>query len=213
MVPGWRGKNFAAAKASARRAFITGTKTTLAGSPSGRCSAATATQPAAAACLAKCAPSALAPATAKNRKPALTLRLSAAMPVMSMPAKRGSSVDSGNRSASVMETYRILVQANQLSVPSPLVGEGQGGGRRERTRLLPPPPLTPPHKGGNIATRATGFPSCSPAAIDRLSADRSAAGCRAAAPRVRSPWRQPAPRSSLRWRSREFRPGPAVRRS
>ncbi len=31
MVPGWRGKNFAAASASARRAFSTGTKATLVG--------------------------------------------------------------------------------------------------------------------------------------------------------------------------------------
>ena len=67
MVPGWRGKNFAAASASARRAFVTGTKATLAGKPCGGCSAATAAAPAAAAARAKCAPSALAPAMATNR--------------------------------------------------------------------------------------------------------------------------------------------------
>ena len=66
---------------------------------------------------------------------------------------------------------------------------------------------------GRSSPSLTASPSRSPAAIDRPSADRSAAGCRAAAPRVRSPWRRPAPRSIPRWRSRGFRPGPAVRRS
>ena len=33
MVPGWRGKNFAAASASARRALLTGTKATVGGQP------------------------------------------------------------------------------------------------------------------------------------------------------------------------------------
>ena len=70
MVCGWRGKNFAAASASARRAFSTRDESNRAGNPSGRCSAAIATAPAAAACRAKCAPSALAPAIATNRYPA-----------------------------------------------------------------------------------------------------------------------------------------------
>ena len=90
MVPGWRGKNAAAASASARRAFFTVTKATVSGRPSRRCSAATATAPAATACLAKWAPSALAPAMATNRSPGLTLRLSEAMPPSSTRAKRAS---------------------------------------------------------------------------------------------------------------------------
>ena len=68
MVAGWRGKNFAAASASARRALLTAHE--------GDCRrqivdagarATTATAPAATACAAKCAPSALAPAIATNR--------------------------------------------------------------------------------------------------------------------------------------------------
>jgi len=33
------------------------------------------------------------------------------------------------------------------TVPSPLVGEGQGGGDSRTSMLGFPPPLTPPHKG------------------------------------------------------------------
>jgi tetratricopeptide (TPR) repeat protein len=40
------------------------------------------------------------------------------------------------------------------SVPSPLVGEGQGGGDRRTSDVRVPPPLTPPHKGGGNTPNA-----------------------------------------------------------
>ena len=64
------------------------------------------TAPAATACLAKCAPSVLAPAMAANRKPGLTLRLSAAMPAISSAAERGSRRASpSGRSASFIDVF------------------------------------------------------------------------------------------------------------
>ena len=105
---GWRGKNFAAASASARRALPTWTKATPAGSGAGGArSAITAAAPAASACGTKRMPSSLAPATATNRSPGLTARLSALTPRTSSAAKRASLTASVvMRSASFMAAPR-----------------------------------------------------------------------------------------------------------
>ncbi len=106
MVPGWRGKNVAAARGE-RTARIgdlhegDGVGQSVRALFGGDRHA-----PAATACFAKCAPSALAPAMATNRKPALTLRLSAAMPASSSAAKRGSKrAFSSGRSASFIDVF------------------------------------------------------------------------------------------------------------
>ena len=102
IVAGWRGKNFAAASASARRTLGTWTSATPSGSASAR-SAITATAPAASACGTKAAPSCLVPGTATNRKPGLTARLSAVSPAIASASKRASQrASSLKRSRSFM---------------------------------------------------------------------------------------------------------------
>ncbi len=45
-------------------------------------------------------------------------------------------------------------------VPSPLVGEGQGGGKSRTSDIVVPPPLTPPHKGeGDPRSACLAVPS------------------------------------------------------
>ena len=91
IVSGWRGKNLAAACANARRASPTLTKATPAGSGvAGTRSAMMATAPPATASATKRSPSSFAPATATNRSPGLTVRLSAVIPPTSSEAKRTS---------------------------------------------------------------------------------------------------------------------------
>ncbi len=104
---GWRGKNLAAASASARRASPTLTKATLVGSGvAGTRSAMTATAPPAIAGATKCIPSSLLPAMATNRSPGLTVRLSAVIPSTSSEAKRASlSASTVSRLASFMAAW------------------------------------------------------------------------------------------------------------
>src|SRR5262245_18964586 len=92
MVCGCRGKNLAAASASARRGFLVTTNGTRA--PSGRWSLATATAPAAMAASMKREPSVLLPASAKNRSPGFTTRLSTASPLTSTASPEASIVAS-----------------------------------------------------------------------------------------------------------------------
>src|SRR5262249_39243750 len=99
-------KNFAAVSARARRASATLMKATASGSGvAGGRSAMTAAAPDASACETKLSPSSLAPATATNRSPGFTVRLSALTPVRSSTAKRASLTGSAvRRSASFMAT-------------------------------------------------------------------------------------------------------------
>src|SRR3954454_3249920 len=102
MVAGWRGKNFAAASASARRGFVSRTNGTPRSSRGG-CSPATATAPEAIAWSMNRAPSVFAPASAKKRSPGFTARLSAARPVTTMsPARASIATSSLNSSRSLM---------------------------------------------------------------------------------------------------------------
>ena len=96
IVSGWRGKNFAAASASARRASATFTKATPAGNGvGGTRSAMTAAAPRRDRRRpTKRSPSSLLPAIATNTSPGLTVRLSAVMPVTSSAAKRASATAS-----------------------------------------------------------------------------------------------------------------------
>src|SRR6185503_19448267 len=78
---------------------------TLAGTSALR-SASTAAAPAASACGTKARPSLLVPGTATNSSPGLILRLSAAIPESSSPAKRGSKrAPSSGKSASFMDSF------------------------------------------------------------------------------------------------------------
>src|SRR2546430_1416665 len=56
--------------------------------------------------------------------------------------------------------YRVSPSSpRSRSAPSPLVGEGWGGGdavTRQRCLTQPPPPLTPPHKGEGNTTEYAG---------------------------------------------------------
>src|SRR6266446_781640 len=88
IVAGCRGKNRAAASANARRGFGVTTKGTRA-SPCGAWSPAIATAPAAIAASIKREPSVLLPASAKNRSPGLTARLSTARPFTSTASACG----------------------------------------------------------------------------------------------------------------------------
>jgi hypothetical protein len=110
MACGWRGKIFAAARASASRAFGTFTNGASAGNPTGMLSAIAAAAPAASACATNCEPSALVPGTATNRSPFFTLRLSAVTPVTSNAAKRWArAASSVTRSESFMTWFFILI--------------------------------------------------------------------------------------------------------
>src|ERR1700746_1137486 len=106
ITSGWREKNFAAVSASARRASATLTNATASGSGvAGGRSAMMAAAPDASACETKLSPSSLLPATATNRSPGFTVRLSALTPVRSSAAKRTSATASTlRRSASFMAT-------------------------------------------------------------------------------------------------------------
>src|SRR5215813_7532625 len=106
ITSGWREKNFAAASASARRASATLMKATASGSGvAGGRSAMTATAPDASACETNLSSSLSLPATATNRSPGFTVRLSALTPVRSSTAKRASlTVSAVRRSASFMAT-------------------------------------------------------------------------------------------------------------
>src|SRR6516162_3418949 len=84
ITSGWHEKNFAAVSASARRASATLTNATASGSGvAGGRSAMMAAAPDASACETKLSPSSLLPATATNRPPGFTVRLSALTPVTS----------------------------------------------------------------------------------------------------------------------------------
>src|SRR6516225_1980440 len=104
ITSGWREKNFAAVSASARRASATLMKATASGSGvAGDRSAMMAAAPDASACETKLSPSSLLPATATNRSPRFTVRLSALTPVTSSAAKRASlTASTVRRSASFM---------------------------------------------------------------------------------------------------------------
>ncbi len=117
ITSGWREKNFAAASASARRASATLTKATASGSGvAGGRSAMMAAAPDASACETKLSPSSLLPATATNRSPGFTVRLSALTPVRSSAAKRASATASTlRRSASFMATRLDRSAASWLS--------------------------------------------------------------------------------------------------
>ena len=91
--------------ASARRTLRVSIKATC-GGRSGRRSASTAAAPPAMACGTKASPSVLVPATATNRSPGRTLRLSDASPLSSSAAKRGSNFAfSRGSSASFIALY------------------------------------------------------------------------------------------------------------
>src|ERR1700757_4800792 len=103
---GWREKTSPAVSASARRASATLPNATASGSGvAGGRSAMMAAAPDASACETKLNPSSLLPATATNRSPGFTVRLSALTPVRSSAAKRTSATASTlRRSASFMAT-------------------------------------------------------------------------------------------------------------
>ena len=117
ITSGWREKNFAAVSASARRASATLTNATASGNgAAGGRSAMMATAPDASACETKLSPSSLLPATATNRSPGFTVRLSALTPVTSSAAKRASATVSAlRRSASFMATRLDRSAASWLS--------------------------------------------------------------------------------------------------
>src|SRR5499426_557173 len=104
ITSGWRGKNFAAASAKARRALPTRMKATPSGSGiGGTRSAMMAAAPAAKAGPTKRKPSSLLPATATNRSPDLIVRLSALTPAILSAAKRASlTASTGSRLLSCM---------------------------------------------------------------------------------------------------------------
>src|SRR3569623_3762343 len=107
VVAGWRGKNAAAASASARRTCGTTIIATPGGTSAAR-SAMTAAAPFASACGTKASPSALVPGAATHRQTAVTLRLSEAMNVSSRPAKRGSKRASVNgRTDNLLAPFRL----------------------------------------------------------------------------------------------------------
>ena len=141
----------------------------------------------AAACLAKCAPSAFAPAMAKNRKPGLTLRLSAVMPAMSMPASCASGAHRARRLAGGRRVSSVVFLVSSS---------------RENKRNLRPHARE---------TQLTGWRSPWPGSTGRPWADRNAARDRAAGRSARSPWPPSARRSSRRWRSHGFPPPAAAR--
>ena len=112
---GWPGKNLAAASASARRASCTFTKAMSGGNgDDGTRSAMIADAPAASACPTKRMPSSLAPATATNKSPGLTVRLSALTPLSSSEAKRASlKASTVSRFSSFMSGHRRPFQADR----------------------------------------------------------------------------------------------------
>ena len=109
ITSGWRGKNFAAPSARARRASPTLMKATPSGSGMGGTrSAMMAAAPDANASPTKRSPSSFAPATATNRSPGLTVRLSVLIPASSSAAKRASLTASAvRRSASFMASGAV----------------------------------------------------------------------------------------------------------
>src|SRR5436305_10807926 len=114
MVAGCRGKNLAAASASARRGlgvFTNGTGH----APCGGCSPATATAPDAMAASTKRDPSVLYPASAKNRSPGFTARLSTARPSTSTSSACGPIVASSpKRSRSLILLVRPAARGAAL---------------------------------------------------------------------------------------------------
>src|SRR5712671_5175125 len=117
---GWRGKNFAAASAKARRASPTRMKATPSGSGTGGTrSAIMAAAPAASAGPTNRNPSSLEPAKATNRSPRLTVRLSALTPASSSAAKRASlTASTVRRSASFMRWSVVSPRRRKTGIPA-----------------------------------------------------------------------------------------------